>query len=208
MGKKSKKLGSDGDGYVCTGIYSYFVGTRESHPEEYEANLRHRRRSVLESADDLFSRVRQRLEEIINERNSELKTAEERKGDLVRCDANAALLLLQSVANLASLPVDELATRDGSLPKQLIHYLFQLGEMFERVQVRKHEPAVFARKSSDAAIRKINGNRDREKLRREAEEALVKAEHEHPGKGKTVQQTKAAESLGIKRRAIQSRLNF
>lgn len=131
MAKKKRQADNlpDAEGYINSGIYSRFVGDKESHPEHFEQNDRFGTRSILESPDELISRMERRLEEVLNERKSQIPKSEWR-GDECINEAMSAFLMLTWITK---------ASQDH-IPGQLIHMLVQLGELYERAQVRLVEP--------------------------------------------------------------------
>jgi len=86
---------------------------------------------------------------------------------------------------------------------------FKLGRLAEKIQIRRFEPLVMSRRRSDAAVDEINSKRPKaEELKHEAEKAIQEAKVKYPKRkgDRDFIKSKAAESLGIKKRALNIRL--
>lgn len=101
---------------------------------------------------------------------------------------------------------------DDSLTDDLgwiISAAFHLGRISEKMKIRPFEPFVRSRMASNASIEKINELRpSTAELKLEAEEAIAKAKHENISRIDEIDliKIKAAETLGISKRALNKRL--
>jgi len=199
--KKQQPTLPDEDGYITTGIYSRFVGSSEEHPEEFEKHQQHRRRSIREPVAELFSRLQKGFDEMRRDRKQQIVKDLWAEDELLN-ETVAGSLLVGYAKNM-------LAELDEAPPRQLVHYLVQIGGLMERVQIRQFEPLVMSRRRSDAVLEEINNNRPKaEELKREAEDAINTAEAKYATRRGDADfiKKKAAKSLGIGKRALNKRL--
>lgn len=119
-------------------------------------------------------------------------------------DAIAALRCLDSVEhNLAQ------CSGPGDCVKLLFLDAYELGRTGERLSIRHFEPDVLARRKSNDVLDDHNAKRpSAADLKREAEAAIESAKQSYPGRvgDDDFIKSKAAESLGIGKRALNKRL--
>jgi hypothetical protein len=147
MAKEEAK--ADADGYITDGVYSYFVGTKESHPKEFEIVEQARRDAMphgsakdyfLERASEILRLIKDFRQEV-----AELSEDEFRADPLIR-DATDTADLAVSMANRAG-------NRD-SWDDHMLQAVFILGTRVERFRVFHVEHWAKAGREADDARRR------------------------------------------------------
>jgi len=220
MGKKKKTPKPGADGILRTGIYQRRVTPKKMAGDELGAALDQWADEANRPASEHLQAIRDSLKQIampfldgpcsdqqthagrirvLDVGEGPQRFSEKPDLDEQARDAIEALEIVRAVAH----------NLDGN-QDLLFRTTLRLGRLLERIGVRQFEPLVALRKRSDEAIDKINRNRPTaETLKRDAKEAIEKAKLEYPSRSSDANfiKTKAAESLGIQKRALNTRLS-
>jgi len=226
VGKKKKQPQPpqpDDDGYIKTGMYERRVFSPDKLDElraAIEANLEEAKRPAYETLEAILDQSKQIAMPFLDGPYSVSETlAMLRKGNVrihvldvgqgpqrffekqhLTEQARDAIEALHKVLDI----------ENSDCGGRLFANALALGRLLERIYVRPFEPLVAQRKRSVESIDKINRNRPTaETLKRDAKEAIEKAKLEYPARSSDTNfiKTKAAESLGIQKRALNTRLS-